>query len=155
MDRHSRPYACRNSACTNVDFGDKAGLRRHENEKHGVAKFLCPVSSCRRHVKAFARKRNLDWHLKTCHQQGDSKESSVENGLSPSSNSTNGDIVVKGQEIGIVTTPETARRSSMESEDLQVKLLELEKEKRELEMGQARVEEDILALKRALQIVSG
>ncbi|PVH80588.1 hypothetical protein DL98DRAFT_515243 [Cadophora sp. DSE1049] len=155
MDRHTRPYACHNPSCSNVDFGDKAGLRRHENERHGVTKFSCPISSCRRHVKGFARKRNLDLHVKTCHQQGASKEASAENGFSTSSKLVEGNMGEQGQGIGSVNTPETVRRSSMESGCLQAKLLELEKEKRELELCQARVEGDILALKRALQIVSG
>ena len=44
---------------------------------------------------------------------------------------------------------------STNSTSLQTKLQELEKEKRELALCQARVDGDFLALKRALQIISG
>ncbi|KAG4436020.1 hypothetical protein IFR05_008497 [Cadophora sp. M221] len=161
MDKHTRPYTCHNPTCTNVDFGDKAGLRRHERERHGVVKFCCSIPSCRRHVKGFARKRNLDLHVKTCHRvligQGGSGETVAEDGISESSKMVEEEDEGEGEEEEEMSSGVGSERrecSIVESTSLQVKLQELEAEKRELEMRQSRVDEDILALKRVLQIVS-
>lgn len=158
MDKHTRPYACHNPACIDVDFGDKAGLRRHERERHGTVKFCCPISSCKKHVKGFARKRNLDLHVKTCHPvlagRGGLRETLAEDGFSESSKMVGDEEVGEGEEeMRSEALPESHKRSSVESTSLHVKLRELEVEKRELEICQSRVDEDILALKRVLRIV--
>ena len=152
MDKHTRPFVCLNLACIDVNFGDKAGLHRHEQERHGSTKFLCPIAACRRHVKGFARKRNLDLHISTCHraspEQGVSMGNGNEDGISED---VHGEDALK---LGIIESI-TGGGFSTNSTSLQTKLQELEKEKKELALCQARVDGDFLALKRALQIISG
>lgn len=153
MDKHTRPYVCLNPGCIDVNFGNKAGLHCHERERHGSTKLPCPISVCRRHVKGFSRKRNLDLHIKTCHgfstEQVVSQETRIEDVFSESLAEEYG-LGMRGDIESI-----TGGTSNIDSISLQAKLQELEKEKKELELCQARVDGDILALKRALQIVSG
>jgi hypothetical protein len=67
MDKHTRPYKCLNTSCGGINFGNKAGLLRHEREKHGLLKNLCPISTCTRNRRGFSRKQNLNTHIKTQH----------------------------------------------------------------------------------------
>ena len=152
MDKHTRPYICLDPACSDVNFGDKAGLRRHEQERHSSTKFLCPIVACRRHVKGFARKRNLDLHISTCHRASPEQGVSIGNGNEDGifEDIHNKDALKLGDVV-----PKTGGGLSTDSTSLQTKLHELEKEKKELALCQARVDGDILALKRALHIVSG
>ncbi|KAH9223708.1 hypothetical protein DL95DRAFT_440621 [Leptodontidium sp. 2 PMI_412] len=154
MDRHTRPYICTEAKCNNLTFGEKAGLHRHRREVHGLAKLFCPFPSCRRYSRGFPRQRNLDVHLKTQHK-----------GLGLSEE---GDVVLSDElqnsgfeggegEIGLITGGgeiDGGKMMCVDMSSLHLKLRELEVEKRELEICQSRVDEDILALKRVLQIVS-
>ena len=63
----SKPYACQVPACKHPYFGDKGGLDRHKREVHGSTTYCCPVTSCKRNIKGFARKYNLLEHQKRCH----------------------------------------------------------------------------------------
>jgi hypothetical protein len=67
MDKHERPYKCLEKSCHNRTFPDKGGLRRHQRSVHGKPLFVCPVTSCERHKKGFARKDNLNEHWKRVH----------------------------------------------------------------------------------------
>jgi hypothetical protein len=151
MDKHRRPYTCSDPSCNGIGFGDKAGLRRHEQEKHGTFKHLCPNNQCRRHVKGFSRKRNRDLHLKTCRKApnaGLGGEGSValvvKSPRSPDSN----------QSESIVDEEEKEMASLVERNGLLVKLHEREEEQRGLALRQAEIEEDIRVLKRAIQLVT-
>jgi len=145
MDKHTRPYTCLDASCGGINFGDKAGLLRHEREKHGAVKYLCPISTCTRNRRGFARKRNLDAHIKTRHR---STASNIE---------------------GVVNSPESVESQDLMDEDrtvaeetrvlgdmsgLRTKLHDLETRKRELAACQAKVEEDIQAIKRTIQLVA-
>jgi hypothetical protein len=135
MDKHRRPYTCSDPSCNGIGFGDKAGLRRHEQEKHGTFKHLCPNNQCRRHVKGFSRKRNRDLHLKTCRK------------------APNAGLGGEGS-VALVVKEEKEMASLVERNGLLVKLHEREEEQRGLALRQAEIEEDIRVLKRAIQLVT-
>ncbi|KAF7508332.1 hypothetical protein GJ744_009323 [Endocarpon pusillum] len=65
--KHGKPYICQVPDCKHTRFGDKSGLDRHNREVHGSQTHCCPITSCNRHVRGFARKHNLSEHLKRCH----------------------------------------------------------------------------------------
>ncbi|ERF72194.1 hypothetical protein EPUS_02081 [Endocarpon pusillum Z07020] len=65
--KHGKPYICQVPDCKHTRFGDKGGLDRHNREVHGSQTHCCPITSCKRHVRGFARKYNLIEHLKRCH----------------------------------------------------------------------------------------
>jgi hypothetical protein len=67
MDKHTRPYKCLNTSCGGINFGNKAGLLRHKREQHRPLKYLCPISTCTRNRLGFARKGNIDSHIKARH----------------------------------------------------------------------------------------
>jgi hypothetical protein len=71
-------YRCQVQNCPHPLFKDKAGLTRHIREVHQAKdihqRFTCPVKSCKRHLKGFARKYNLSDHLRRCHS-GDMERS--------------------------------------------------------------------------------
>lgn len=72
IDKHIRPYICKDLLCKGRDFGDKGGLSRHQKEVHGINNpkiYLCPVRTCKRHQKGFPRKYNLFDHQKRRHPQ--------------------------------------------------------------------------------------
>lgn len=117
-----------------------------------MIKFACPILACRRYLKGFPRKRNLNLHIKTCHQVSiDQSVSRQDEKETESSESVEKEDRLK---IGGDIESFTCGDSNTELTRLRSKLPELEKEKKELELCQARVERDILALKRAIQIVS-
>jgi len=69
-DKHTKPYSCTEPLCDRINFGDKAGLQRHERErhgKHGAPRYFCQVETCSRHLKGFPRRKNRDVHVRTCH----------------------------------------------------------------------------------------
>jgi len=69
-DKHTKPYSCTESSCEGLNFGDKAGLQRHEKErhgKHGATRYFCNVETCPRRLRGFPRKKNRDVHVRTCH----------------------------------------------------------------------------------------
>jgi hypothetical protein len=145
MDKHTRPYTCLNASCGGINFGDKAGLLRHEREKHGVVKYLCPISTCTRNRRGFARKRNLDAHMKTRHKSTSSNIEGIAN--SPESIDSQ-ELMDEDQTVG----EETGILGDMSG--LRTKLHDLETRKRELATCQAKVEEDIQAIKRTIQLVA-
>jgi len=145
MDKHTRPYTCLNASCGGINFGDKAGLLRHEREKHGVVKYLCPISTCTRNRRGFSRKRNLDAHMKTRHKSTGSNTEGIAN--SPES--------IDSQEL--MDEDQTVAEATGvlgEMSGLRTKLRDLETRKRELATCQAKVEEDIQAIKRTIQLVA-
>ncbi|KAH7356544.1 hypothetical protein BKA65DRAFT_494909 [Rhexocercosporidium sp. MPI-PUGE-AT-0058] len=152
MDKHTRPYICREDKCHNLTFGDKAGLHRHKREVHEAAKLFCPFSSCRRYSKGFPRQRNLDVHLRTQHK-GPSEEDHVM--LSDELQSSSFDAGDDGSNVGAeIQEMSGAKLPGTDISSLYLKLQEREAEKRELALRQARVDEDILALRRALTVIS-
>ena len=160
MDKHTRPYACQDPACNGLDFGDKAGLRRHEREKHGAVKFCCAVPNCPRHIKGFGRKANLDLHVQSRHR---SVRTVVADGIA------NGAVEMNSEspepfEDGAVDDEEAGNgvmKVSGNMDSLMAKLQESEAEKKELEAkrkelaeSEAKVDADIQAIKRTMQLVS-
>jgi hypothetical protein len=147
MEKHTRPYSCLNPACNDVNFADKAGLQRHEKEKHGTVKVLCPVSSCPRHKRGFPRKRNLESHIVARHQKVERSVNAIfdKNSESPKSieNDDNEDFQAFG---GVV-------KASGHMDRLKTKLQELETRKKELVESQAKVDADIQAVQRTMQLV--
>ncbi len=159
MDKHTRPYSCQDPQCHGRDFGDKAGLQRHEKEKHGNEKFCCPVRACPRSARGFGRKRNLDLHISSRHQAQKTRVMAVieetmneEAGMSSDplplgligSEESSADIVGG---LGLLVAPQSI-------ESLRATLRELEAKKTELAEGQAKVDAVIDSLKRAMQLVS-
>lgn len=73
MDRHNRPYKCREDGCElNPGFTYNGGLTRHNREVHKInlsteMLFFCPFENCKRSSgTGFARKENLEAHKKRC-----------------------------------------------------------------------------------------
>lgn len=145
MEKHTRPYSCSNPACNGIDFGDKAGLQRHEKEKHGTVKVRCPVSSCPRHKRGFGRKRNLELHIVARHQEA---ERSMNNKNSEPPKSIENDDSEDLEAFSGVA------KASEHMDRLKTKLQELETRKKELVESQAKVDGDIQAVKRTMQLVS-
>ncbi|PMD16780.1 hypothetical protein NA56DRAFT_302231 [Hyaloscypha hepaticicola] len=156
MDKHTRPYSCQVPQCHGRDFGDKAGLQRHEKEKHGIAKFCCPVLACSRSARGFGRKRNLDLHIASKHRvqvtgagpmtdRTTNEEASM--GFASRENSEmeeSGTKIVA--DLGLLVAPPGV-------ESLRATLRELEAKKTELAEGQAKVDAVIDSLKRTMQLV--
>ena len=74
MDRHDRPYRCRQPECTELEgFTYSGALLRHQRQVHGRLsgpkdQLWCTVSTCKRHSgRGFTRKENLDEHLRRVH----------------------------------------------------------------------------------------
>lgn len=53
---------CNQTSCNGRTFADKGGLQRHERELHGSEYYTCPVLTCKRNKKGFARQHNLIVH---------------------------------------------------------------------------------------------
>jgi hypothetical protein len=78
MDIHERPYECRDVGCAKLPgFTYPGGLSRHEREVHSVAgagapkKYPCPDPGC---GKSFARKENMNEHVRRVHRGGGTRE---------------------------------------------------------------------------------
>ncbi|KAK4242534.1 hypothetical protein C8A03DRAFT_29296 [Achaetomium macrosporum] len=75
MDKHERPYKCRETGCENLSgFTYSGGLTRHLWEVHGIhdgqkREFYCPHESCKRSGEAFTRRENLNEHMRRVHTQ--------------------------------------------------------------------------------------
>jgi hypothetical protein len=154
-DRHIKPYVCEELGCKGNAFGDKASLHRHETEKHGkhsAKRYLCPVESCPRARKGFPRKSNRNLHVTTRHHDfsfatpggimedggaSESPEQAVDEGLGTQLDCGAGEMAAVENRRG-----------------LEFKLKELEKEKSALDLRRSRVDEDIRALKRSIQLVA-
>ncbi|KAH9885136.1 hypothetical protein F4778DRAFT_761257 [Xylariomycetidae sp. FL2044] len=74
MDRHYRPFVCKQPGCERVQgFTYGAGLMRHEREVHGMHggpnnRLQCPHLDCKRHATGFfTRPDNLNEHIRRCH----------------------------------------------------------------------------------------
>ena len=75
MDKHTRPYICREPGCEKIrGFTYSGGLLRHEREvhrQHGGPKAprFCPYPNCKRSTgQGFSRKENLMEHLRRVHR---------------------------------------------------------------------------------------
>jgi hypothetical protein len=143
MDKHTRPYTCKNPICNGINFGDRAGLQRHEREKHEAVKYFCQISACPRHRKGFARKTHLELHVGARHKSGASKSEAIFNSVSN-----------KKLEIMEEDLSETEKSGEMGRgiDGLKAKLKELETRKKLLAASQLKVEEDIGAVVRTLQL---
>jgi len=154
MEKHTRPYACSNPTCAGIDFGDKGGLQRHEKEKHGTVKFLCPISSCPRNRRGFGRKRNLDLHVVSRHQ-------TMGRSVDPARDTTSGSpeplkliTSVDNDDVGDLWALEEMVEGPGEMGSLKMKLQELETRKKELAESQSKVDKAIHAVKKTIQIMS-
>ena len=74
MDRHERPYKCREASCElSPGFTYSGGLLRHQREVHKMhlstnLPLFCPFPNCKRSSgKAFTRKENLEDHKRRRH----------------------------------------------------------------------------------------
>lgn len=81
MDKHDRPYRCKESGCEKLPgFTYSGGLLRHEREVHGKhggpkKQLNCPHPNCKRHTgKGFSRQENLNEHLRRVHTDGASSQ---------------------------------------------------------------------------------
>lgn len=76
MDKHTRPYRCRDSNCQKLPgFTYSGGLLRHQREVHkqwgGPKKrMFCPYPDCKRHTgEGFSRQENLQEHKRRVHKE--------------------------------------------------------------------------------------
>jgi hypothetical protein len=142
MDKHTRPYTCKNLDCTGISFGDRAGLYRHEREKHRAAKYFCQNPICPRHGKGFARKNHLDLHMVARHPSGP----------------PNAEVLPTPESIGHLEIVDENRIKKQngdmigEMRGLKAKLEELETRRQQLASCQLKIEEDILAVQRTMQL---
>jgi hypothetical protein len=76
MDRHERPYKCREVSCAgNLGFTYPGGLLRHQREVHKMSttaweELYCPFPNCNRGAAnghGFTRKENLEEHKRRRH----------------------------------------------------------------------------------------
>ena len=73
IDKHERPYTCKESECAEVKgFTTLGGLHRHEREVHHKYSwdkklFFCPHTNCKRSKKPFTRREKLEGHMRTVH----------------------------------------------------------------------------------------
>lgn len=74
MDRHERPYKCREAGCElNPGFTYLGGLFRHQREVHKMhpstkMPLFCPLKNCNRSSgKGFTRKENFEEHKRRRH----------------------------------------------------------------------------------------
>jgi len=151
LEKHTKPYHCTEPICIHLSFGDKAGLRRHETEKHGkhgAVKYFCQQETCPRHLRGFARRNHRDLHVKACHgEKGEvtaAEQVKEDDSLSPESAPAS---VGEGSSFGLVGV-----KGNMEG--LVLKLREREAEKQALVLRLEQVGEDIETLQKALQLVA-
>jgi len=66
LDRHSRPFTCRECS---KSFGAKKDLKRHQDTKHHRdAQVFCTVADCKRGQMGFSRRDNLLKHIHNVHE---------------------------------------------------------------------------------------
>ena len=163
MDRHERPFMCLEQSCNNRAFPDKGTLQRHQHSVHSKPNIQCPVKSCRRHAKGFARKDNLKEHIKRAHPtellqiNGDYRNHSSYTPAVALQNETfrcSVQDVEAGDDFRDETI-EATRIGSSEAQVLERKLKELKAEKaRRLEgLNLESLDEDITAVERTLKLV--
>lgn len=85
MDKHERPYVCKEPECENIrGFTYSGGLLRHQREVHRQhggpkASCMCPYPDCKRHVGVgFSRKENLAEHLRRVHRDAGADQTQKE-----------------------------------------------------------------------------
>jgi hypothetical protein len=85
MDRHERPYKCREAGCElNPGFTYSGGLLRHQREVHRMhlstkQPLFCPYPNCSRSSgNGFTRKENLEEHKRRRHLDEMSEEPTTE-----------------------------------------------------------------------------
>jgi hypothetical protein len=163
MDRHERPFTCLEQSCNKRAFPDKGTLQRHQHSVHSNPNIRCPVKSCRRHTKGFARKDNLREHIKRAHPRelpqinGISQDYSYSAPVSAIGSKTI-DVFTKNVQDGDAFIEETAKASwpeSLEAQALEAKLEELKAERaRRLKgLNLESLDEDIMAIERTLKLV--
>lgn len=65
---HITPLRCSVVGCSRLQpFGKESDLKRHVKEIHENLRILCPVESCESNSIGFARKYNLDKHMREEH----------------------------------------------------------------------------------------
>jgi len=159
MDKHQRPYVCTIPSCNLQSFPDSGGLKRHLREVHGTPSFICPVITCKRHIRGFARKRNLTEHQIRTHDM-DATESA--DTLTPSfqgsnqlemglGSAENADSAMGGDNDGpSIYEVDMTRSSSSEKTLLMAKLNELEALRAK---WMTKIDGDIAAVKRTLSLM--
>jgi hypothetical protein len=162
MDRHERPFVCLEQSCNKRTFPDKGTLQRHQHSVHSNPHIHCPVKSCRRHTKGFARKDNLREHIKRAHPRDLLQINRDSRSHTPSTDMTIWDKTLRRsvgddqnrdhftQEMVNVT-----RVCSSEAQVLEIKLQELKAERahRLKGLNLESLDEDIMAVERTLKLV--
>jgi hypothetical protein len=164
MDRHDRPFTCLEQSCNNRTFPDKGTLQRHQHSVHSKPHIHCPVKSCRRHTKGFARKDNLREHINRAHP----KELLQLNRNYPNHHFPSIPVVAIESETfrcavqdgetrdGFAEdTAKAAMNSSSEAQILERKLQELKTERasRLKSLNLESLDKDIMAVERTLKLV--
>jgi hypothetical protein len=66
---HVTPLRCSVVGCSRIQpFGKESDLKRHVKEIHETLRMVCPVESCESSSIGFARKYNLDKHMREEHE---------------------------------------------------------------------------------------
>lgn len=156
MEKHTRPYSCENPQCNGRNFGDKAGLQRHEKEKHRSEKFCCPVGACPRSARGFGRKRNLDLHISRRHR------GQMTDGVAVTEGPMNEEVGMSSDSLNSVgvgrSITDSVRRLELfvapeGIESLRATLREFEARKTKLAEDHAKVDAVIDSLKKAMEVV--
>lgn len=154
---------CLEQSCNKRAFPDKGTLQRHQHSVHSNPHIYCPVKSCRRHTKGFARKDNLREHIKRAHAtvllQINENLQRHGNSIPDMSvgNISRGDFAndILDRNGSMEATAKAAGTGSSEAEALEAKLQELKAERaRRLKgLNLESLEEDIMAVERTLKLV--
>lgn len=157
MDKHDRPYKCREPGCEKLlGFTYSGGLLRHQREvhkMHGGTKeaLFCPVKECKRSSgPGFTRKENLNEHMRRVHRrasgsseptarkEGPEVEAEHEQSEAPSTDApTPGDfrtvnnVPATGKRKRAFPTAEHGIDTDEASSEVEIKRLRLETESRD------------------------
>jgi hypothetical protein len=164
MDKHTRPYVCREPGCEKIrGFTYSGGLLRHQREVHNQhggpkAPRFCPHQDCKRSTgQGFSRKENLNEHLRRVHRGAGIEDSTPPVPKSePRPSPTVQNIILPSQRV-ISDSPAAKKRrrgEDQESSDLTQIIVELRDENKRLKQELAKKDEVIKNMREVLQLPS-
>jgi hypothetical protein len=154
MNKHKRPYKCIVPNCKVGNFSNSGDLKRHQRTVHGKQKLLCPVVTCKRHLKGFGRKDNWMEHLKRVHTVDSSSATTTAQASNHADEGLHSEMdedsaMGSGNDDSSIEEMDSSNPISLEKASLMGKLQELESMK---EKFVAKFDRDIEALKIVLSL---